>query len=47
LKKVLHDVSMLIDSSALRDAVKREGLAEKPVDNRCEVDNFRAPETRI
>jgi hypothetical protein len=31
LKKLLHDVSLLIDSSALRYAVLNEGLAEKPV----------------
>jgi hypothetical protein len=47
IKKLLHDVSLLIDLSALRDAVKCEGLAEKPVDNWCEVDKFRTPETRI
>jgi hypothetical protein len=37
LKKLLHDVSLLIDSSALR-----AGMAERPVDKRCEVDKFRA-----
>ncbi len=47
IKKVLHDVLLLIDSSAVRDAMFANGLAEKPVDNRCEVDKFRAPETRI
>jgi hypothetical protein len=38
---------MLIDLSAVRDAMFANGLAKKPVDNRCEVDIFRAPETRI
>jgi len=43
----LHDVLLLIDLSALRDVVKREGLAEKSVDNRCDIDKIRAPEARI
>ena len=35
----MHDVSILIDSFAVRDA---KGLAEKLVDNRRGVDKFRA-----
>jgi hypothetical protein len=38
---------MLIDLSALRDAMQGEGLGEKPIDNWGEVDMFCAPETRI
>jgi hypothetical protein len=33
---------MLIDSSAVRDAGMGEWLAEKPVDNRRDIDKIRA-----